>query len=220
MFTSPGSRGGRRELHILDYLRAGLVPKLPNDSTKFLNGLGAFAIPAGASGLALLEQHTASSSSTLDFTSWYSSTYDEYLVELVNVLPATNGTDLRWLLSTDGGLNYQVTNYVYGWDYVGQNTAHNSSNSGASTVAFVLIGSVVSNTQAGVSGSLRLFDPGSSAQKSINLDINHFQSSSSQHFRLTGFGKWASTTAYNAIRFLFSSGAIASGTIRVYGISK
>ena len=39
-------------------------------------------------------------------------------------------------------------------------------------------------------------------------------------YHYTGGLNWATTTAYNALRFAFSSGNIASGTIRVYGIAK
>jgi hypothetical protein len=33
-------------------------------------------------------------------------------------------------------------------------------------------------------------------------------------------GQWQDTTAITAVRFLFSSGNISSGTVRVYGIVK
>jgi len=56
----------------------GFLKKLDNDSTHFMDGTGAWAVPAGSGGsVVLLEQHTASSSATLDFTTAISSTYDE-----------------------------------------------------------------------------------------------------------------------------------------------
>jgi hypothetical protein len=38
-------------------------------------------------------------------------------------------------------------------------------------------------------------------------------------YRITGQGTYLSTTAINAFRVLYSSGNIASGTVRVYGLT-
>ena len=63
----------------------------------------------------LLEQHTASNSATLDFTACISSAYDEYRIEFVALVPATNNVDLWLLVSTDGGSTFDSTSGHYDW---------------------------------------------------------------------------------------------------------
>ena len=43
----------------------------------------------GGGSFAILESHTASNSAELDFTTWYSSSYDVYQIEIINILPST-----------------------------------------------------------------------------------------------------------------------------------
>src|SRR5574339_1312803 len=50
--------------------------------------------PSSGGALVLLEQHSPSSAASSDFSSWYSSTYDTYVWELLNIVPATNNVDL------------------------------------------------------------------------------------------------------------------------------
>jgi len=65
------------------------------------------AVPTGKP--VLLSTATASSSSSIEFTSGIDSTYDIYQFEFVNIHPATNETDFQFNLSIDGGSNYNVT---------------------------------------------------------------------------------------------------------------
>ncbi len=169
----------------------------------------------------LLEQHTASASATLDFTTAISSTYDEYLIEFVNVIPATNAGTLWMRMSTDGGSTYDSgTNYshlAFGTNRFG-GAATGAVDSGGTKI--ILTQSAVDNTStAGISGSLRLFSPGStSVHKNIVGTLNYLTGGTLETTQNTGW--YRSTTAVNAFRFLFASGNITSGIIRVYGIPK
>ena len=54
------------------------------------------------SGPVLLEQHTANNTNqALGFTSWYSSAYDEYIIEIVNLIPASD-CNIGFQASTNG----------------------------------------------------------------------------------------------------------------------
>lgn len=173
-----------------------------------------------ASGLVLLEQHTASSSASLDFTSWYSSSYDEYLIELIAVIPATDNVSLSMRMSTDGGSNYDSgNNYQYSFFYF--SSVASGVGGSAATSSFLIAGTGVDNSaNYGVNGSFRLFSPGStSVYKALNGGAS-FMGNDTNRYRLESSLWYLSTTAVNAFRFLMSSGNIASGTIRVYGVSK
>ena len=78
-----------------------------------------WATPSGGGGgaLVLLEQHTASASATLDFTSCISSTYDDYLVEGLSLVPATNAVNFTMQVSTDGGSTWASTTYNWAYSY-------------------------------------------------------------------------------------------------------
>src|SRR5665647_2787882 len=73
-----------------------------------LDGIKSDVIAAVA--LVLLEQHTASNTASLDFTACITSAYDEYLIEFVNVVPATSNNMANLLCgvggSYDTGSNY------------------------------------------------------------------------------------------------------------------
>ena len=69
------------------------------------------SLPSGVSGssLVLISEQTASSSSTISFTSGIDSTYKEYIFKFTDIHPATDNTDLTFNGSTDSGSNYNVT---------------------------------------------------------------------------------------------------------------
>jgi hypothetical protein len=183
-------------------------------------------IPGGGGGsLVLLEQHTASNSATLDFTTCISATYDEYLVEILNLVPATAGAiDLWWRVSTDGGSTYDAgANY----NYVGNLTVAGGSGQAGATAAAqaaLTIGNGPTSTASngGITGSMRLVNPASTADWKRGKFSGDWVRQVDNAFA-TGTCSVAYTvtaSAYNAFRFLMSSGNITSGTVRVYGIAK
>lgn len=177
-------------------------------------------IGGGASALTLLEQHTASASASLNFTAAISSTYDEYMIEFLNLIPATNAINFYMRMSTDGGATYDSgANYSYvafGLNRFG--SAPTGVDSGGTQIQ--LNKSAIDNTStAGISGSIRLFNPGStSVHKNITGQLNGLTGGALEIESVTGW--YRSTTAVNAFQFLTSSGNITSGTIRVYGVAK
>ena len=175
----------------------------------------------GSSGaLILLEQYTASSSATLDFTTFVSSTYDVYMFEFVNVLPATDAVDFLIRMGTGGGPTYD-SGSNYDWSHLFTYPATNSGVEGAGATTSIKVRASVTNTTLGVVGTARLYNPQStSLQKAVTYDTTSYVGAVSAIVHDNGQGIYKSTTAVTAIRFLMSSGNIASGTIRAYGIAK
>ena len=187
------------------------------------HGMPAASGGGGGGALVLLEQHTASSSATLDFTTAITSTYDEYMIEMLNLVPATNAVDLRLEVSTDGGSTWDTTSGHYSWEALRSNTSGAVSSGSTSDIAICLSANTLDHVQndannGGVHGSFRLIAPGSAIYKYLFGNVSLYYGSS----WVTAFigGRYLQTAAVNALRFLFSSGNIASGTIRVYGIAK
>lgn len=181
---------------------------------------------AGSPGaLILLEQHTASASASLDFTTCLTSTYDDYLIEGINLIPATNG-DVPWLrFSTDGGSTYD-TSGIYEYAFSIQTGAGGTGFTyaeGTTAQTKIVLSQATANTAArgGLRFSAHLFDPLSAvADKVITGVGSTLNSGDSGKYRLNFGGWYVSATAVNAFRFLYSSGNIASGVIRVYGVVK
>lgn len=176
------------------------------------------------SAMVLLEQHTASSSSELDFTNWYSSSYDEYLIEVINLLPATNTTTLRLQWSTNGGSTYDSSGiYVDDCFAVTTGGTNRSAHTTATSHPLQLYDNDApvgnDSTHGGVNATYRLMNPASSTYKHM-FGMSQYWASTSAI--INGFGgfMYLSTTAINAFKIFSSSGNIASGTIRIYGVRK
>jgi hypothetical protein len=189
------------------------------DGTKFVKDDGTLAVPPGstAGSLILLEQHTASSSATLDFTTCITSTYDVYEIVFMNVVPATDNVSFYMRMSTDGGATYASGGSDYYYSYIANATA-TLSGSGAVAAQLQLANSVNTASGRSINGTYRLYNPGGALHKSLAGHLN--AAAASGQYEFTGGGLYLSTTAVNAFRFLMSSGNVASGTIRVYGVAK
>lgn len=182
------------------------------------------AVGGGSAGaLVLLEQHTASSSASLDFTSSITSTYDEYMVEFISVLPATNGTNLLMRFSTNGGSSYDSAPN-YRWVGFRSSNAGSAAAGSEAATSFNLTsngGPVNGASSGGVVGSLKIYNPLTTTQSKLYQgDVGMNDGTGSSNVRAMISGTYASNTAVDAFQFLMASGNIAAGTIRVYGIAK
>src|SRR5207249_2871740 len=189
-----------------------------NDATKYLDGTGAYSVPGGggSGALVFLEHHTASSSSSLDFTTFYSSSYDKYLFVVVGLLAATDGVDLYFRVSTDGGSTYDSgTNYNYvGIRYQDNGTSAIFNGRAASEIRLVGANGIGNASTDSINLSMYFYNLGSSTlYKQITYDSSMYIASVNSGSFLTtqGQGGYKSATAVNACRFLLSSGNIASG---------
>lgn len=188
----------------------------------------------GGGGLALLETRTASASATLDFATFISSTYDEYMIEGVALTPATDGADLLMRVGTGGGPTYDSGNNYYGTLRHGAGalastpgTPNGGSSNGIMTQAdapgsAIMLAKVINELDTGyghASFSLRLCIPQSTAKMKPIYGTATWHNGTEVFMAMFGY-LYASTTALTAVRFLMSSGNIASGVIRAYGIAK
>jgi hypothetical protein len=168
----------------------------------------------------MLEEHVASASATLDFTSWRNDAlYDEYEIHLIDVVPATNVMDIWLRVSTDGGATYAATNYAASLHYA---YSGGTGMSGASsTVAFQISDSVNSSASGGGwQGRVYFANPGAASYKRFLAQGQMFHGTLSAMVFTEVMGAWNTTTAINALRIMCSSGNITSGIVRIYGIPK
>jgi hypothetical protein len=182
---------------------------------------GCASISGGSAALVLVEQHTASTSASLSFTSCISSTYDEYALEFVGLTFGTNAVIFEMRMSTNGGSSYDSgTNYSFGGFRYTDGGSANSQATGQTNINITNSTDTIANTSNwSLNGSARLFNPGSAAlYKFFEGKFAYFNASSSRTSIETR-GVYEVTTAVNAFQFFPSSGTF-SGTIRCFGIAK
>ena len=192
------------------------------------NSLSAItSIPAAISGgaLNLISTQTASSSSTISFTSGLDSTYKEYIFKFINIHPATDGASLTFNGSSDTGSNYNVTKTTTAFrayhqqDGGGQALGYRTSDDLAQSTSFQILNFEVDNDadSSGV-GFLHLFDPSSTTfVKHFIHTGNCVQSTYTRNDFVAGY--FNTTSVIDAVQFKMSSGNIDSGVIKLYGVS-
>lgn len=185
-------------------------------------------------GRTLLASQTASSSPQLDFTSrnapfqsgdLFQTDFDMYEVDFIDVVPATDNTNLYVRVSYDNGSNWRATSGDYFfhafWSTNQPATGVYNDGSYVST-AFVVAPGIDTGAAAGlkgVSGRMTFVQPATAQNHKAWWTMN-FYNNSNRSEREEGFGWHTQTSAVNALRVLMNSGNIASGTVRVYGIPK
>ena len=195
------------------------------------NSLSAItSIPAAISGgsLNLISTQTASSSSTIDFTSGIDSTYKEYIFKFYNIHPSANAGKFRLIGSTDGGSSYGVATTTAFFEALVDESGSNSTlryedgdDVAQSTSAFPISTGIGSDNDESLSGFLHLFEPSSSTfVKHFLTSTNLVNGSGTPYTVSTRVGGYFNTTsAIDAVQFSMSSGNIDSGVIKLYGIS-
>ena len=186
------------------------------------------ALPASISGggLNLISTQTASSSSTISFTSGIDSTYKEYIFKYYNVHPST-GASLYMNLSADGGSNYNVTKTSSAF-----RAFHQEDDGGASITYLTgydlaqgtgsqrISGAInASNADESCSGTLHLFDPSNTTFVKHFLITTSSSNYEDQIFNPYVAGYCNTTSAIDGVQFKMSSGNIDAGVIKLYGVS-
>ena len=180
---------------------------------------------ANAGSLVLLTTNTASSSSSLSFTTKIDSTYSEYIFLFNNIHPATDNAEFGFNLSIDGGSNYNVAKTSAPFK------ALHSENNSEATLAYeggiqlaqgtgtqYVQENLGNDNDQSLSGYLHLFDPSSTTFVKHFLYVGNGAKGNDQsiNFFVGGYGN--TTSAVNAIEFKADSGNIDSGTIDMYGV--
>ncbi len=171
---------------------------------------------APTQGVTFLSTQDFSSTATADFV--LTAGYDAYEFKLADVIPVTDTADLLVRTSTDGGSTYDAGASDYTYVSTGFESDLSSLNQyGGAASSIKIADSVGSDTgEDGVSGNLTV--TGAHLAKDTRAVFQTFyQRSSGTLESVTGGGMRNAGADVDAVRFLFSSGALESGTITLYG---
>ena len=183
--------------------------------------------PSGIGGgsMALISTQTASSSSTISFTTGIDSTYKEYILKYIGVHPSSDGQNFQ-VNFRDGSTAYDATKTTTVFlasnaeDESHAELAYKASNDLAQSTNFQnLAESVGADNDQCVSGQLHLFDPSNTTF--VKTFMSQTQNADSGNNTLSFFvaGYINTATAIDGVQFKFSSGNIDSGVFKLYGVS-
>jgi hypothetical protein len=184
-------------------------------------------------GLTFISSQTASTSSSIDFTSGIDGTYNEYLFTMVNFKPVTDEKRLCFQVDTGTATTYGQTitslafsaaqNLAGSWSLLEYNASDDQAQ-GTALQHISYSGESNSFPDMSVSGQLTLYDPSSSTF------VKHFMSRSNVKYTGNGAdnqtysielytaGYINTTTALTRVRFAAQSGNIYTGTFTLYGV--
>ena len=174
--------------------------------------------------MTLLQTQTASSSSSIDFTSNIDSTYPIYVFKFINIHPATNDTGFM-VGFRDGSTAYDASKTTTAF-----RSFHDEANSSTNLTYYgsvdqanatgfqYLTGGTGNGNDECLSGILHLFEPSSTTfvKHFIARTQEYNAGDASQEYYMAGYCN--TTTAIDGVQFKMSSGNIDSGTIKLYGI--
>ena len=186
------------------------------------------SLPSGVGGgaLNLISTQTASSSSTIDFTSGIDSTYKEYIFKFIDIHPETNNVTFSFQVDTGTNTSYNITctstffRVGHSEDGGGGDLAYRTADDQAQGTAFNKLCQTIGNdNDQSCTGFLHLFDPSSTTF------VKHFMARTfgchegdiAREVQTAGY--FNTTTALTRVRFKFDSGDIDSGVIKLYGVS-
>jgi len=185
------------------------------------------SLPSGVSGssLVLLETQTASSSSTISFTSNIDSTYKEYIFKFIDIHPSAEYAHFSFQADTGTNTNYNQTI---------TSTAVTSTSNEAGSEALInyqtgsdqaqgtgfqyLTDQLEADNDSCAAGTLHIFDPSNTTfvKHFIARTQFHQADPSSREYYVAGY--FNTTTALTRFQFKMHSGNIDAGTIKLYGV--
>lgn len=171
-------------------------------------------------GLIYISTTAASNSATVDITSGFSSTYDQYLITITDIIPQTDDTDLWMRVSQSAVFVAGATDYR--WSRMQCSDAGTVTGAGSTgDTKFLVANQLGTGTGETYSGRIYILNPAGTAKyKLVHAHSTWFNSAP---VIATGDMTGAfvlNTTAIDGIRFLMSSGNIVSGTFALYGVRK
>ena len=196
---------------------SGLVPTPPNDASKVLSGAMTYVTPA----LTLLSTVTASNSATVDIETTFNSTYDVYIIQATGVTVGTGNSGINCRFKIGGSYIGSGTPYSYAADHTGQaDTSYQINRStAADQIEVVTVGDTGGGSTQYTSFEMRIDQVASTALYKTATWVGMSLDTGDVYLNQRGGGRITNAGALTGVRFLASSGNIAAGTFRLYGIA-
>jgi len=201
------------------------VTPAASEAIRFNSSANGLETASAGGALVKISSSTASSSATVSFTSGINSTYKEYIFLFNNIHPATDGANIQFQGSTDGGSNYNttITSSYFQAQANASETAleYDGGQDLAQSTNFqtILAKEPGNGNDESVSGILYLFDPSNTTFVKHFLSVGNCQDTEAMSRQGFTGGYFNTTSAINAVQFKMSSGNMDAGTITLYGVT-
>ena len=201
------------------------VTPAASEAIRFNSSANGLETASAGGALVKISSSTASSSATVSFTSGIDSTYKEYIFLFNNIHPATDGANIQFQGSTDGGSNYNttITSSYFQAQANASETAleYDGGQDLAQSTNFqtILAKEPGNGNDESVSGILYLFDPSNTTFVKHFLSVGNCQDTEAMSRQGFTGGYLNTTSAINAVQFKMSSGNMDAGTITLYGVT-
>lgn len=159
---------------------------------------------------------------SIDFTGLSTSAYQIYYVEVQLLSPVTNAVTLELRTSTNNGVAWDSSAGNYAWAGSSSTSAAVSAIGSTSDTSLGLTAATVnSSSQCWVSGWIRvMMNNATGNYTQVISQLTYSNTTGVSNVTLAQVsGQRSSTTATNAFQLIFSSGNLASGFAKLYGIT-
>ena len=219
-FTGSGTAG------VLDFLDEDAMGSDSATAVASQQSIKAYVDATGGAGaMTFIASSDASTDATLDFTGFAGGSYDAYMFALQNIIPDTDDVELWMRLSNDAGVSYEAGAGYYAHSHQtavyaaadgGRGSTSDTEISMSDTTASEAVGSGVG--EDGWSGVVWVLGPHLTKRSQLLFEGCYESASGTLRQVAGGRATVLTAEANDAIRFLFESGNIESGTITMYGL--
>ena len=211
-------------LNKLKYNSLNLTPAA-NKAIGFDSDADALEATLSGGAMTFISKVTASSSSTISFTSGIDSTYKEYVFIFNDIHPSSNAKSLTFQTDTGTNTNYNIactTTAIKAYHNEGDSETelgYDTQYDSAQSTSFInLAEEIMNNNDSSVSGTLTVFNPSSSTFAKHFISDMQGMRNDVYSWRFMKGGYFNTTTALTRFQFKLNSGNIDSGIIKLYGI--
>ena len=202
------------------------VTPAASEVLKFNSSANGFETGAAGGAMTFISKTTASSSSTISFTSGIDSTYKEYIFHFNNIHPGTDGT--RFTFQGDTGTNTNYNQTIQSTFFYGQQGESNDPLLAYGPGQDQQLGTGFQDLSLSIDsdgndsnccGFLRIFNPSSSTFVKHFLGTTQIVGNGYYSYRNHSAGYFNTTTAITRFQFKMSAGNIDSGQILLFGLN-
>lgn len=178
--------------------------------------------------LVLLGTVSASDDTTIEFINGtggvvFNSTYEEYELHIIDLVPETDATDVYVRTSSNTGVSFDAGASDYAWTHKGGIGSASDADSGdAADTEIQLTDSrqAGSDTGEGFNAVIKIFNPAGTLYTVLGANVYYTCSASAVPVVIDAIGVRLSAADVDAIQVLMSADNIASGEFKLYGVVK
>ena len=202
------------------------VTPAASEALKFNSSANGFETGSAGGAMTFISKQTASSSSTISFTSGIDSTYKEYIFLFNNIHPGTDGTRFTFQGDTGTNTNYnQTIQSIFFYGQEGESSdplfAYGPGQDQQLGTGFqdLSLGIDSDGNDSNCCGHLHIFNPSSTTFAKQFLGLTALVGNGYYSYSNYSAGYFNTTNALTRFQFKMSSGNIDAGTITLYGIN-